>query len=107
MPLQRKRLQALTAHRQRKPIPGENDRISRFEAEGIPLRATLQPMDGHADRQVYGEQVSRMKRLITTEGAFLERGMGICTGGDGCQYRIVQPVYHWRGHTVALLEQLD
>ena len=80
---------------------------NRFEAEGIPLRATLQPMDGHADRQVYGEQVTRMKRLITTEGAFLERGMGICTGGDGCQYRIVQPVYHWQGHTVALLEQLD
>lgn len=107
MPLQRKRLQQLAAHRALKPAIGENDRMPRFEAEGVAFAGTLQPMDGAADRQVYGEQVTRLKRLITTEGAFLERGMGISVGGEGCQYRIVQPVSHWRGHSVAILETLD
>ena len=107
MPLQRKRLLQLTAHRALKPAIGENDRTPHFEADGAAFAGTLQPMDGTADRQVYGEQVTRLKRLITTEGAFLERGMGIAVGGEGCRYRIVQPVSHWQGHSVAILEMLD
>ncbi|MBP3650551.1 MAG: hypothetical protein J6K73_12315 [Clostridia bacterium] len=107
MPLQRKRLQALTAHRPLKPVIGVNDRIPRFDAQGTAFAGTLQPMDSTADRQLYGEQAVRMKRLITTEGLFLEKGMGISVKGSDCRYRIVQPVTHWQGHSVAILEALD
>lgn len=108
MPLQQKRLQLLTAHRALKPVLGENDRIPRFETEGAVFTATLQPMDGAADRQVYGERVTRLKRLITTERIALTMGMGIRTGeAEGCDYRIAQPVSHWQGHSEAILEKLD
>lgn len=109
MPLQKKRLQALSAHRAMMPAIGENDRLPRFEAEGMAFSGTLQPMDSPADRQLYGEQAVRMMRLITTEGAILEKGMGIGIGDGqtGCRYRITQPVVHWLGHSVAILEQLN
>ncbi|MBR2923613.1 MAG: hypothetical protein IKC28_01175 [Clostridia bacterium] len=108
MPLQRKRLQTLTIHAARKPVIGENDRIPRFEAAGRTIAGTLQPMDGAADRQMYGERVTRLRRLITTEGDGLCMGMGVCTGNAaGCDYRIMQPVSHWQGHSVAVLEKLD
>ena len=107
MSLQKKRLQALTAHRLLKPVIGENDRMPRFEEAGIAFTGTLQPLDGTADRQIYGGEAAKRKRLITTEGAFLERGMGISVEGGSCQYRIALPVTHWQGHSVAILEALD
>jgi len=109
MPLQRKRLQTLTVHAARKPVIGGNDRIPRFEAEGREIAGTLQPMDGPADRQIYGDQVTWLKRLITRDGDGLCMGMGVCTGDTGaeCNYRIMQPVSHWQGHSVAVLEKLD
>lgn len=107
MPLQFRRLHKLTAHQALKPVIGENDRIPRFEAEGTPFTGTLQPMDGAADRQVFGERATRLMRLITMEGQRLSKGMGISTGGAGCDYRIVEPVSHWQGHSVAVLEKLD
>ena len=109
MPLQRKRLQTLTVHPARRPAIGENDRIPRFEAVGREIAGSLQSMDGAADRQMYGERVSRLKRLITTEGDGLCAGMGVCTGeaGEECDYRIMQPVSHWLGHSIAVLEKRE
>jgi hypothetical protein len=107
MPLQRKRLQTLTVHPARRPAIGENDRIPRFEAVGREIAGSLQSMDGVADRQMYGERVTRLRRLITTEGDGLCMGMGVCTGDAGCDYRIIQPVSHWQGHSMAVLEKLD
>ena len=79
--------------------------MPRFEAEGMAFTGTLQPMDGFADRQLYGEQVTRLQRLLTTDVPALEQGMGICTA-DGSWYRIRQPVSCWKGHCVAVLEAL-
>lgn len=107
MPLQRKRMQALTVHAARKPVIGENDRIPRFEAVGREIVGTLQPMDGAVDRQMYGERITRLMRLITMDGDGLCAGMGVSTGGAGCNYRIIQPVSRWQGHSVAVLELLD
>ncbi|MBE5801695.1 MAG: hypothetical protein E7319_05335 [Clostridiales bacterium] len=108
MPLQQKRLRTLTAH---EPLPLPvlgNDRKPVFAQSGRRFRATVQPMDGSADRQVYGEEVTRLRRLITTEGTFLRMGMGVCVDGlDGnCDFRIREPVQHWLTHTVAVLEAL-
>lgn len=107
MPLQQKRLQSLIAYRALPPAIGQNDRIPHFEAEGVPFRGSLQPMDSPADRQVYGVQAARLLRLITAEGAFLTLGMGIGLENQGCQYRICQPVSRWQGHSVAVLERLE
>lgn len=109
MPLQRKRMQALTVYAARRPVIGENDRIPRFESQGRTITGTLQPMEGTVDRQMYGQQVTRLRRLITRDGEGLQTGMGVCTGGAGteCDYRIMQPVSHWQGHSVAVLEKLD
>lgn len=105
MPLQRKRLQTLVAHRALKPVIGDNDRAPLFEAEGTAFSGTLQPMDSPADRQVYGSEAARLTRLITMEGEALDMGTGV--EADGCMYRIIQPVCRWRGHCTAVLKKLD
>ncbi len=105
MPLQHKRMVRLTAHHARPPMPGD-DRIPEFEAEGTPFFATLQPMEGEAARRLYGEDVTRRLRLVTTDATALVQGMGVAPEGSVCRWRIAEPPARWLTHTVALLEQL-
>lgn len=105
MPLQRKRQLRLTAHQPLPPTPG-SDRTPQFEAEGTPFWASLQPVEGETVRRLYGEEVTRLVRLITTEEAALSQGMGIAPQGEACRWRIAEPPARWRTHTVAVLKQL-
>ncbi len=109
MPLKQNRLRQLTAHRPLKPAVGSNDRIPRFEAEGVAFTATLQPMDSSVDRQVYGEKAARMLRLITTEGEALSMGMGVRVDAPpgSCDYRVMLPVSRWPDHATAVLEAVE
>lgn len=108
MPLLRARCRRLTV-KQPSALPVYGDRSApAFEAEGVSIRATVQPLSGRTEAALYGERSACMLLLLTASRAELREGTGVCverTDGQ-CDYRVAAPPERWKTHVRAVLERV-
>lgn len=100
--MQRKRQITVTL---RKRVRAVRDDKSCY-GEGMPIVATVQPLNGVMAAQMYGDRLGMTKLLLTDPGSPIVEGMGACVDVPPeaePDYKVMY-VAGWAKHTVAHIQ---